>query len=157
MTHPAVATQVHQALDVHCHFTAQIALDGKFAQSRANSFDLGLSQIPYFGFRVHTGSCTQFKCARATHTIDVRQTRPSVFLYWNVDSCYASHAANSLIFAVPLKQTVYYIEYNPWVKACYPTTFSRSTLSLLVLFIRADNEEHTFATHYLAVTADLFY
>src|SRR5262245_42187392 len=41
MTLAAVAAQVHQTLDVHGHFAAQIAFDGKFADLLAQLVHLG--------------------------------------------------------------------------------------------------------------------
>jgi hypothetical protein len=108
VTQSAVATQIHQSLDVHCYFTAQITLYGNLGQLRTYAFNLGFSQITYLGFRVHADSCANLKRARSANTIDVRQAHPSVLLYRNIDSCYASHVINSCRFLADRANGVLY-------------------------------------------------
>src|SRR5512138_2487274 len=45
MTEAAVATEVHQTLDVHGDFTAQVALDRELGHAFAQALHLGVGQI----------------------------------------------------------------------------------------------------------------
>ena len=45
MTHAAVATQIHQTLDVHGQFTTQIAFDDEFTYFIAQLFQFAVIQI----------------------------------------------------------------------------------------------------------------
>jgi hypothetical protein len=55
MSQTAVATEVHQTLDVHCYFTAQITLDSNLCNLRTYPFDFRFRQVTNPGFRRDTG------------------------------------------------------------------------------------------------------
>src|SRR5690606_22825970 len=91
-TQAAVATQIHQALDLHIHFTTQIAFGIHLGNFATQLFDLLVSQILDFRSRVYTGSGTDFLCSGATNTIDVGQRDNSVLVIRNVNACNTGHS-----------------------------------------------------------------
>src|SRR5262249_36180348 len=71
MAHATVRAQVHEALDVHGHFAAQVALDREFRELRADGADFGLRQVLDLGGRVDARRLTEELRACATDAIDV--------------------------------------------------------------------------------------
>jgi hypothetical protein len=67
MTHTAVATQVHQTLDVHGQFTTQIAFDDEFCYFIAQLFQFAVVQIFDLFIGRNTG-CAQMNFARGRPT-----------------------------------------------------------------------------------------
>jgi len=63
MTVATVATEVHQTLDAHGHFAAQVAFDGEFADLGAQRFEFGFGQVRTWtsGF---TFACAQIRFGR---------------------------------------------------------------------------------------------
>jgi hypothetical protein len=95
MTNPAIATQVHQSLDVHGHFTAQITFDGELADLRAKCRDFGVRQIFHECRRADTCAFTRLFSLRATHAEDGRESDHDVFVHRNVDAGDAGHCGHS--------------------------------------------------------------
>ena len=91
MPDPAIAAEIHEALDAHGYFSAQITFDRKSGNRIANSRDLGLAQILDLGGRVDACACAHFVRARATDAMDVRQCHPDVFVDRDIDPCNTCH------------------------------------------------------------------
>src|SRR5690606_18173195 len=92
MTQAAVATQVHQALDLHVDFAAQITFNDELGHFAAQQFDLLVGEILDFCCRIHTGSGADGLRTSATDTIDVGQRDNSVLVIRNVNACNTGHS-----------------------------------------------------------------
>ena len=60
MTDTPVATQVHQPLDAHGHFTAQIAFHRQLANLRTQGSHFGIGEVLDQGLRLDAGSGARF-------------------------------------------------------------------------------------------------
>jgi hypothetical protein len=85
MTKTAVAAQIHQALDFHVDFAAQITFGGELRHFATQLFNLLVAQILDPCGWVDPSVCTDFLCSSATNTIDVGQRDNSVLVIW-IDS-----------------------------------------------------------------------
>jgi hypothetical protein len=129
MTEAAVATDVHQALDVHRGLAAQIALDGVQPDLVADLLEIGVGQIfDFFAVGNATG-LANFASAAATNAEDGRQADFGMLMRRNIDTSDTSHSVLYLLF--------------------------KSTLALLVARIGANHPHDTLATDDLAVAANL--
>src|SRR6195256_3072298 len=124
-TDPAVATEVHQPLDVHRHFATQVAFGREPGDLRADRVDLRLGEILHLGGGVDTRGHAGGARARSAHAVDVCEPDPHVLVHRDVDTGYACHVCLT------------------------------STLTLLVPRVRADDVHDAAAPHDLAVLADL--
>ena len=128
MTEAAVATDVHQALDVHRGLAAQIALDGVQPDLVADLLEIGVGQIfDFFAVGNATG-LANFASAAATNAEDSRQADFGMLMRRNIDTSDTSHSVLYLLF--------------------------KSTLALLVARIGANHPHDTLATDDLAVAAN---
>ena len=66
MAEAAIAAHVHQTLDAHGDFTAQITFNGELSHFITQSFHFSVSQILHFRGRVHAGSSTNLLGASLT-------------------------------------------------------------------------------------------
>ena len=64
MPNASVATEIHQSLDVHRDFTAQIALDGELRDDLAQARDLGLREVLDLPWSASTPAALQVMSAR---------------------------------------------------------------------------------------------
>ena len=62
MAKSAVAAQVHEALDVHGHFAAQVALHRHLGDPGTQRLDLSLGQISHPGGAVDAAFVTELLC-----------------------------------------------------------------------------------------------
>ena len=128
MAETTVATDVHQALDVHRGFTAQITFDGELSDLVANFFQITVREVlDLLGVLDATGFAN-LASAGTTNAIDGGQANLSMLMRRNID---ASDTCNMR-----------------------PLILSKSTLALLMALIRADHAHHTLAADDLAVAAD---
>ncbi len=97
MSKTAVAPDVHQALDVHCDFATQIALDPHlFVDDLANPVDLVISQIPHARIRVDIRALEQLLAGMEPDAKDIGQRRLDPLIAWKIDSCNSRHVASPL-------------------------------------------------------------
>mgnify|MGYP003340105826 CR=1 FL=1 len=98
MAQTAPGTEVHQALDVHRHFAAQIALCREFADLLAQFLHVRVGQI--LDLRVCFNACSSTDQARAAaaDAIDRGQRDFSVLMIWNVYPTDTGH-----ILSTPLR------------------------------------------------------
>jgi hypothetical protein len=87
-----VATEVHEALDVHRDFAAQIAFDREACNGVAQPGNLGLAQILDLSRRVDLRGDTRLERAAAADAVDLRQRDRHVLVDGNVDSGNTCHA-----------------------------------------------------------------
>jgi hypothetical protein len=91
MAETAVATNVHQTLDVHRGFAAQVTLDCKQTDLVTNFFQFGVGQLlDFLGVFDATGFAN-FASARAANTENGCQANFSVFVGRDVNTCNTSH------------------------------------------------------------------
>jgi hypothetical protein len=128
MTEAAVATDVHQALDVHRGLAAQIALDGVQPDLVADLLEIGVGQIFDFLAVGNATGLANFASAAATNAEDSRQADFGMLMRRNIDTSDTSHSVLYLLF--------------------------KSTLALLVARIGANHPHDTLATDDLAVAAN---
>src|SRR5215207_8850906 len=92
MSHSAITPDVHQALDVHCHFTAQIALDSHFfVDNFANAVDLVVRQVPHAGVRVHVSAIEELLTGMESDAKDIGQSRLNTLVARKIDPCNSRH------------------------------------------------------------------
>jgi hypothetical protein len=126
MAQAAVAAEVHQALHVHLHFAAQIALDLVVGLEKlADLLDLTLGEL--FGHPVgrNPGLRADGARRRLADPVEVRERVDDVLVTGEVDACDASHVFLSL------------------------------TLALLVAGVLADDPHDALAADHLALVTDL--
>src|SRR5689334_8229001 len=93
MTHAAPGAQVHQALDVHRHFAAQVTLDQPLGDLRTQRGHFGFGQILHLGGGAHARELAALLRARAANAVDVGQADPHVLVHRDVDTGYACHGS----------------------------------------------------------------
>jgi hypothetical protein len=128
MTEAAVAADVHQALDVHRGFAAQVTLDGVQADLIANLFKIAVSQILDLFAVSNPTSLADFASASATDAENSRQADFGMLMRRNIDTSDTSHSVLYLLF--------------------------KSTLALLVARIGTNDPHDTLAADDLAVAAN---
>src|SRR5918999_4242249 len=95
MTDTSVTSKVHQALDVHRHFTAQVALDREPADLRTQRGDFRFGEILHERVELHAGSGTRLLCLRVTDAIDMGESHPHMFVHRYVDAGDTGHFAST--------------------------------------------------------------
>jgi hypothetical protein len=92
VTEAAVATEVHQALDVHLHFASQIALDLVFGlEELSDLLDVVLGQLLGLLGRRNPGALTDGEREGLTHAVEVRERISDMLVTRKVDACNTSH------------------------------------------------------------------
>src|SRR5690554_5609995 len=86
-----VAAEVHQALDVHADFAAQIAFEGQLRNLTAQRVELLLGQIANLGGWRDSGGRAQRLRRGRTDPIDVAQGNHHVLVVWYVDTGNTGH------------------------------------------------------------------
>jgi hypothetical protein len=125
MTDATVATEVHQALDIHRNLAAQVALDFELIHRRTELGDLGFGEVLDRRRRIDTSRSANLLRARVADTVDRRQCDHDVLVQRDVYASYTCH----LIFL-------------------------NLALALLVPGVFADHAYNTIATNDLAVSAN---
>jgi hypothetical protein len=91
VTETTVATNVHQALDVHRGFAAQVTFDGELTNLVANFLQIGVGQVLHL-FGVFNAAClANLAGAGATDTKNGSQANFSMFVRRNVDASDTCH------------------------------------------------------------------
>src|SRR6185312_13446602 len=93
MAHAAVGPQVHEALDVHGHFAAQVAFDGELRDLRTDGVDFGLGEVFHLRRRLDASSGAGGERTGASHAEDVREPDPHVLVHRDIDAGYACHVS----------------------------------------------------------------
>src|SRR6185503_4538988 len=127
VTQSAIASDVHQAFDVHLDLLAQVAFDSALlVEDSANAIDFLFREFADALVTADAGFAQHFVCAGAANAINVCQTNFSSLISWQVDACDACHSSSVAALL---------------------------TLSLFMLWIRANNSDDTLAVDDLAVVA----
>ena len=91
MTQTTIATEVHQALDVHRNFTAQVTFNGELAHFVTQTVHVRIGQVLHFGGTTNAGCITDLLCASAADAINRRQGDSGMLMVRNVYPCNTGH------------------------------------------------------------------
>jgi len=91
MANAPVCAEVHQPLDIHRYLPAQVALDRKHRNGRAQLRNLGLGQVLDLGLRRNAGCIANVLRAGVSDTVDRRQCNHDVLVQRNIYACYTCH------------------------------------------------------------------
>jgi hypothetical protein len=112
MTHATVATEVHEALDVHGNLTAEISFDGQLRHLCAERTDLGLSEVLGLGGRRHTGGRANDPRRRTANAEDVRQTNYDVLIHRDINPGDACHVCSGCLMPREKRGSILKNTYN---------------------------------------------
>src|SRR5690606_29040018 len=146
-----VGTEIHQALDVHRHFTAKIALDRELGDLRAQGFDLGFGEVLDLGFRLDASRGADFCGASAADTVNRGQRDDGMLVNRNIDASYTGHLLPSPLHG-SRAETRQFIR-SPCKNQTRISALTQSTLALLVPRIGADHAHDAIPANDLAVAA----
>ena len=91
MPNTSVATEVHQALDVHRRLTAQVTFDHEIRDDITNTGYFGFRQVLNRRFGCNAGGLTNLLRTGVADPIDRGQSNNDVLVNRNVYTCYTSH------------------------------------------------------------------
>jgi len=150
VSQPAIAADIHQALDVHLHALAQIAFDFSLRlQDGPDATQLILAQIPDASIKADRSLFEDRTRARTADAINVSQTHLGSFVRWKIDACYTCH----FFTCSPL--TLVSGDGSQFAIANLKSEIQLS-LALLVFRVDANNAHHAFAMNHLALVAHFF-
>src|SRR5690606_105969 len=95
MAKAAVAAQVHQTLDRHAYFTAEVALDHELADFGAKALDFRLREVNDAGRLIDAGRFADLPGTGTANAVDALQPDPDVLLGRQVDASNTRHDAVS--------------------------------------------------------------
>lgn len=84
MAQTTVATEVHQTLDVHCDFAAQITFNSEFADFVTQTIHVRIGQVFHFCRTNDAGRITDFLCAGTADAEDRSQSDFCMLMVRNV-------------------------------------------------------------------------
>src|SRR5262249_40410251 len=97
VTQAAVATQIHQPLDVHCDHTAQVAFDRILAIDQfANPQYLVVGHVADPPFGPDADASTDFLCLGVANPVNIGQPNRHSLLVRNIDASNSRHGRISL-------------------------------------------------------------
>ena len=86
MTETAVATDVHETLDVHGQFATQVTFDGDLAHLVPDFFQVGVGQFLDLLIEGNAGGRADLLRGGTADAVNVRQANFSVLVRGNVDA-----------------------------------------------------------------------
>src|SRR5690606_22949649 len=135
-----IASEVHEPLDRHRDFAAQVALHCELLHILAQPVELGIGEVLDFAGPLHACRNADGMGACAPDTIDRRERDIRVLVVGDVDACDACHV-------VPAKGNLKLYQYEQGL-------INHSALALLVPRVGADHADHALAAHDLAFAAN---
>jgi len=91
MPDSTVRTKIHESLNIHRRFSAEIAFNGKFRYDVSEFRNLWFTQVLNLHFRIDFRNLARKPCAAMSNTEDMRQGDCHLFTGRNIDPCYTSH------------------------------------------------------------------
>jgi hypothetical protein len=91
MTNTPVAPQVHQSLDIHGDFTAQIAFDYDLANLGTQCRYFGIGKIFDKRGRLNARVLADRQSTRTANAENMGESHPYVLTHRNIDTGYAGH------------------------------------------------------------------
>jgi hypothetical protein len=108
MTQTAVATEIHQALDIHGYFAPQITLDAILGHFGADCLKGGFGQILNRSARINSNSCANVLRATLADAIYSRQTDYGMLVWWYVNPDNTCHLLRPSSILIKLKKAKKY-------------------------------------------------
>jgi hypothetical protein len=109
VTNPAIAAEIHEALDVHRNLATEVALDRKFRDHLAQAADLGFRKVLHLRGRTDVRRFASEQRPVSADAENVRQSDSDVLVRRNVDASDTCHASQvpvlSRASALPLLVT----------------------------------------------------
>jgi hypothetical protein len=105
MSSSPVATQIHKSLDVHRHFTTQVALYGDFRNLYAELLHFRLREILDLGILANACRFADYLRTRTTNAEYRLQRDFGVLVIRNVHPCNTRHSVRSVNKEGPQKGT----------------------------------------------------
>jgi hypothetical protein len=93
VTNPAIATEIHEALDVHRNLATQVALHRKSRDHIAQADDLGFREIFHLRGRIDVRGLASVERPVSADAENVRQSDSDVLVRRNVDASDTCHAS----------------------------------------------------------------
>jgi hypothetical protein len=95
VTQSPIASDVHQAFDIHLDLLAQVPFySALLVKDRANAIDFFFRKFADALITADAGFAQHLVCAGAADAIDVCQTNFSSLISWQVDACDACHSSS---------------------------------------------------------------
>jgi hypothetical protein len=91
MTETAIATKIHEALDIHGYFTPQITFDRKFGHVIPQLIHLSIRDILDLGRCINTGRRANLPRPSATYAINRSQCDLGMLMIWDIYSSDTGH------------------------------------------------------------------
>jgi hypothetical protein len=91
VTNAAVATEIHQSLDVHRDLTSEVTFHNEIGDCSTQASHFGFSEILHFGIGCNAGRFTNLLRARSSDAVDRGQRDHNVLVDRYVYACYSSH------------------------------------------------------------------
>src|SRR5690606_7617894 len=92
MTQTAVATEVHQSLDAHIHFTAQVTFNSMFRDLVANGVKLLFAESRYLGVFGNTCRSTNLLGGGKTYSENIGEGNHRMFVIRYIDAGNTGHS-----------------------------------------------------------------
>ena len=147
MPEPAVAPDIHQALDVHRDFPAQIALDPHLlVDDFAKAVDFVVRQVPHARVRIHIRALEELLAGMKSDAKDIGQRRFDALVARKIDPCNSRHVTSPLAprECEPLTLSLLV----PWIHANHPN--NALAPDDLALFTTASHRSSYFHVRYLS-------
>jgi hypothetical protein len=92
MPQTTITSQVHQSLDVHLDFAAEIALYlVRMIQYLTDFSDIHLGELIRFHVRIQTRLIQNLPSSRSAYTVNVCERNFHALVFWEVDPCNTRH------------------------------------------------------------------
>jgi hypothetical protein len=156
MPQAPVAAYIHQSLDAHGYFTAQIAFYDVLADFSAQRIHLGLIQIPHLAIRGNLDRCANLLGSGRANAIDSLQRDDRVLIDRNVDACNTGHALKLLPSPAKCFVRAKKREFT-WVSAAKSIRIVGLSLPLFMAGILANHPHYTVAADDFAIATNFLY
>jgi hypothetical protein len=136
VTKTAVATEVHQALDVQLNFALEIAFDAVLGlEEIADTLDLGLREFLGLLLRRDIRALADLARERTANAVEVRERVSDLLVTGEVDACNTSHDVSSFSALALLVARVLTDDTND--------AFSSNDLALIANFLDRRTDLHS--------------
>ena len=102
MAEPAVATNVHQAFDIHGYFSPKRSFDSIVLRNYSpNTCYIVVREVVHSDIFVHAGFLQYEFRTGQTETVDIGQSNNHPFVLWQINSSYSSQSLPPLLSLIP--------------------------------------------------------
>src|SRR5512141_1304693 len=142
MTEAAVAAKIHQALDVHGDFTAQVALDRELGHALTQTLHLGFGQVLDFRRPGNASRVANLPGRSPADAVNGGQRNNRVLMIRDINPSNTSHSQSS-----ERKTKNYNTSTRLWVDS--NSNLPTSTLALFMARVVTDHAHNALAAHNL--------